>query len=117
MIKVFEPRLKISDIYSVLKTLLKNDISGTSPVVGNFEEKLSKKFDRNYAVAVSNGSVALDLAFQALGLDEDDEVILPAFTIISCLSAVIRSNAACFLWRRWKNMEYDNRRCQEMLYK
>lgn len=93
MIKVFEPRLKISDIYSVLKTLLKNDISGTSPVVGNFEEKLSKKFDRNYAVAVSNGSVALDLAFQALGLDEDDEVILPAFTIISCLSAVIRSNA------------------------
>ena len=93
MIKVFEPRLKIADIYSVLKTLFKNDISGTSPVVENFEEKLSEKFDRKYAVAVSNGSVALDLAFQALGLDEDDEVILPAFTIISCLSAVLRSNA------------------------
>ncbi len=93
MIRVFEPRLNIRDIYSVTKTLIKNDISGTSQVVKEFEKKLGNKFDRKYATAVSNGSVALDIAFQALDLSEDDEVILPAFTIISCLSAVIRSKA------------------------
>ena len=93
MIRVFEPRITLKDKFSVIKTLFKNNISGTSPVVSEFEELSSKKFNRKYAVAVSNGSVALDVAFQSLKLDKEDEVILPSHTIISCLSAVIRANA------------------------
>ena len=46
-----------------------------------------------HSVAVSNGSDALDLSFQALNLTKDDEVILPSFSIISCLSSIIRSGA------------------------
>ncbi len=93
MINVFSPKIGISDIISVLKTLIKNEISGTSPIVGEFEEQVAKKFNRKHAIAVSNGSVALDLAFQSLGLNDDDEVIIPSFTIISCLSAVVRTGA------------------------
>ena len=93
MIRVFEPHITLKDKFSVIKTLFKNNISGTSPVVSEFEEVSSKKFNRKYAVAVSNGSVALDVAFQSLKLDKEDEVILPSHTIISCLSAVIRANA------------------------
>lgn len=93
MINVFSPKIGISDIISVLKTLIKNEISGTSPIVGEFEEQIAKKFNRKHAIAVSNGSVALDLAFQSLGLNDDDEVIIPSFTIISCLSAVVRTGA------------------------
>ena len=93
MIRVFEPRITLKDKFSVIKTLFKNNISGTSPVVSEFEELASKKFNRRYAVAVSNGSVALDVAFQSLKLNKEDEVILPSHTIISCLSAVIRANA------------------------
>ena len=93
MIRVFEPQVTLKDKFSVIKTLFKNNISGTSPVVSEFEELSSKKFNRKYAVAVSNGSVALDVAFQSLKLDKEDEVILPSHTIISCLSAVIRANA------------------------
>ena len=93
MIQVFKPKLSITDKYSVLKALLKNNISGTSPVVNEFEIELAKKFDRKYAVAVSNGSVALDLALQNIDFKEGDEVIVPSHTIISCLSAILRSNA------------------------
>ncbi len=93
MIRVFEPQVTLKDKFSVIKTLFKNNISGTSPVVSEFEELSSKKFNRKYAVAVSNGSVALDVAFQSLKLNKEDEVILPSHTIISCLSAVVRSNA------------------------
>ena len=93
MINVFSGKIGISDIISVLKTLIKNEISGTSPIVGKFEEQVAKKFNRKHAIAVSNGSVALDLAFQSLGLNDDDEVIIPSFTIISCLSAVVRTGA------------------------
>jgi perosamine synthetase len=93
MISVFEPRLSLNDKYSVVKTLYQNQISGTSPIVEKFEKSCSQKFDREHAIAVSNGSVALDLAFQLIDLSEGDEVIIPSFTIISCLSAIIRAKA------------------------
>lgn len=93
MIRVFEPSIYWSDYLSVLKTLRNKNISGTSPVVKEFEESFAKKFDRKFGIAVSNGSTALDLALQALNLEENDEVIVPSLTIISVLSAVLRTNA------------------------
>ena len=93
MIRVFEPKLTKKDLISVFRSLIKNNISGTSPPVKEFEMLASKKFDRKFAVCVSNGSVALDLALQTLDLSEGDEVIIPSHTIISVLSAVIRTNA------------------------
>jgi|TARA_B110000495_G_C23038566_1_gene621421 perosamine synthetase len=91
MIQVFKPSLSISDKVSVLKSILKNEISGSSPMVSGFESLASNKFNREHSIAVSNGSVALDLSFQLLDLNEGDEVILPTFTIVSCLAAVIRA--------------------------
>ena len=93
MIRVFSPKLTYKDKISVLRALLKNEISGSSNEVKNFESLLTKNFDRKYAVALANGSVALDVAFQTLDLKKGDEVILPSFTIISCLSAVTRTGA------------------------
>ena len=93
MIRVFEPNITFNDKLSVMKTLIKNNISGTSPVVNDFENKIAEKFNRRYGIAVSNGSVALDIALRLINLEKDDEVILPSFTIISCLSAVLRTGA------------------------
>ena len=76
-----------------MKNLISKNISGTSPVIEQFEKTVAKKFNRKYGVAVSNGSVALDLALRNLNLKKGDEVIVPSFTIISCLSAVIRTEA------------------------
>ena len=93
MIRVFEPRLTLSDKFSVLRSVFSNNISGTSPTVADFESDLADNFERKYAIAVSNGSTALDLAFQSLDLKKGDEVIVPSFTIISCLSAILRTGA------------------------
>lgn len=57
------------------------------------EKKLSKYVNRKHAIAVSSGTAALDIAFSALKLKKGDEVILPSFTIISCLNQIIRSGA------------------------
>ena len=111
MYSVFEPRLTFKDKTAVFKTLMTNNISGTSPVVEEFEAKCANKFDRKYGIAVSNGSVALDLALQLLDLKEGDEVIIPSFTIISCLSAVIRTKAKpvfCDVDNLTWNMSFEN---------
>ena len=91
MIRVFEPRITVIDKLNVLKSLNKNLISGTSPEVEKFETLYAKKFNMKFAVAVSSGSAALDLALQNVNLKNGDEVILPSFTIVSCLSAVLRA--------------------------
>ena len=91
MIRVFEPKVSFLDKYYVFKNLQKNYISGTSPVVGEFEELLAKEFERKYCICVSNGSVALEVALKSLNLPKGSEIILPSFTIISCLSAVLRA--------------------------
>ena len=93
MIRVFEPWISFSNIVEVNKALFKNQISGSSIYVKKFEDEFKKFIGMEHSVAVSNGSDALDLSFQALNLTKDDEVILPSFSIISCLSSIIRSGA------------------------
>ncbi|MGV3765450.1 MAG: DegT/DnrJ/EryC1/StrS family aminotransferase [Chitinophagaceae bacterium] len=68
-------------------------ISSEGPFVSKFEELFSEKTGRKYGIAVSNGSVALDAAVLALGIGAGDEVIMPAFTIISCAAAIVRAGA------------------------
>jgi perosamine synthetase len=90
-IPVFSPWIDFEDFESVNRALNLGWISGTSPIVEEFEDAIAHLSDRKYVAAVSNGSVALDLAFEALKLSPGDEVILPNFTIISCLAAVVRT--------------------------
>ena len=111
MIRVFEPSVTYKDIFKVAFNMKKTFISGTSPVINQFEEEFAELCSRKYAVAVSNGSVALDLALKSIKLEPDDEVILPSHTIISCLSAVIRSGAKpifCDINKDSWNMSLDD---------
>ena len=66
-------------------------ISSEGPFVAAFEERFAAKVGRKYGIAVSNGTVALEAAVAALKLPAGSEVILPAFTIISCASALVRA--------------------------
>jgi perosamine synthetase len=68
-------------------------ISSEGPFVKAFEERLAARVGRRYGVAVTNGTAALDVAVEALGIGPGDEVILPAFTIISCIGQIVRSGA------------------------
>lgn len=68
-------------------------ISSEGPFVKRFEEQFAARVGRKHGIAVSNGSVALDAAVVALGIGRGDEVILPASTIISCASAIVRAGA------------------------
>lgn len=65
-------------------------ISSEGPFIGKFESQFARYIGRKYAIAVSNGTVALDIAVDALDLKQDDEVIMPSFTIISCITGILR---------------------------
>lgn len=69
-------------------------ISSEGPFVKRFEDEFSARMGRKHGIAVTNGTAALDAAIEALGIGPGDEVILPTFTIISCVLQIVRSGAA-----------------------
>ena len=66
-------------------------ISSEGPFVSRFEEGMAKLAHRKHAIAVANGTLALEIAVRALNLEKGSEVIMPSFTIISCASAIVRA--------------------------
>jgi perosamine synthetase len=92
-IPVNTPLLNGNELKYVSQCIETGWISSEGPYVKEFEQEFSTKIGRKYGIAVANGSVALDAAIVALGIEKGDEVILPAFTIISCAAAIVRAGA------------------------
>ncbi len=92
-IPVNEPLLNGNEKKYLCKCIDTGWISSEGPFVKEFEQKMSTTVGRKYGVAVSNGTAALEVAVQALGIGEGDEVIMPAFTIISCAMSVTKVGA------------------------
>jgi dTDP-4-amino-4,6-dideoxygalactose transaminase len=59
----------------------------------NFEKEFSEWSGSKYAVALSNGTLALDLALKALGITQGDEVIVTPRTFLASVSSVITAGA------------------------
>ena len=57
--------------------------------VEQFEKEFSNYINVNHAIAVANGTIALDVALKALGVNQGDEVIVPSFTFISTANAIL----------------------------
>ena len=68
-------------------------ISSEGPFVERLEAAAAQQAERSHGIAVCNGTLALEIAVQALGLGPGDEVILPTFTIISCAAAIVKAGA------------------------
>jgi dTDP-4-amino-4,6-dideoxygalactose transaminase len=58
-----------------------------------FESEYARYLGCAYAVALANGTVAIEAALRALGVDEGDEVVVPARTFIATASAVVACGA------------------------
>jgi perosamine synthetase len=93
MIPVNEPLLNGNEKKYLAECIDTGWISSEGPFVSLFEKKMATMVGRKHAIAVSNGSVALDTAVEAMGISKGDEVIMPTFTIISCILPVIRAGA------------------------
>jgi dTDP-4-amino-4,6-dideoxygalactose transaminase len=65
----------------------------TGKEVRRFEKDFAEFVGSNFAVAVSNGTVAIELALYALGIGAGDEVIVPPRTFIATASAVAMQGA------------------------
>jgi len=61
--------------------------------VRSFEKHFAIFQEANHGIAVNNGTEALCISLQSVGLKPGDEVIVPAYTFIASASAILMSNA------------------------
>ena len=92
-IPVSTPSLGPGDEEAVASAVRSGWISSEGPQVREFEARFAQLVGKKHGIAVSNGTAALDISLEALEIGPGDEVILPSFTIISCLNHILRSGA------------------------
>ncbi len=85
-------QIEEDDIEAVAE-VLRGDFLTTGPAVETFEKALCAATGAKHAIACSNGTAALLLAGMALGLKEDDAVIVPSLTFLATANAVRYCNA------------------------
>ena len=88
MIPVNEPLLNGNELRYLTECVTSGWISSAGKFILDFENRWAAYCGMKHGVAVCNGTVALELAVEVLDLPAGSEIILPAFTIISCAQAV-----------------------------
>lgn len=90
---VLEPDIGEQEVSNVLECVTSGWISSQGHFIGQFEQAFSDYLDGGHAIAVSNGTVALQLGLTALGIGQGDEVIVPNFTFGASINAIIHAGA------------------------
>lgn len=94
--KVFHPWPHYSEeeVQAVSTVLQSGKVNyWTGEEAREFEREYAAYLGRSHAVAVANGTVALELALEAFGIGAGDEVIVPSRTYIATASAAVMRGA------------------------
>ena len=79
---------------AVSRVLLSNKVNyWTGQECREFEKEFAQFAETKYAVALANGTVALDVALKALGIGAGDDVIVTSRTFLASASSIVTAGA------------------------
>lgn len=88
------PSFTQEEANAVSQVLLSNKVNyWTGTECREFEKEFAAWAGTDYAVALANGTLALDVALQAMGVGEGDEVIVTPRSFIASVSTVVNAGA------------------------
>jgi dTDP-4-amino-4,6-dideoxygalactose transaminase len=88
------PNYSKEEIDAVSRVLASNRVNyWTGPLCREFETEFAKWVGTSYAVALANGTMALDVALKALNIGPGDEVVVAPRTFIASASTVVTAGA------------------------
>lgn len=93
MIPVYQPLFSGREKEYVNQCLDSTWISSKGEFIGRFERSFADYIGANHATTVSNGTVAIHLALEALGIGPGDEVIVPTLTYVASVNTIIQAGA------------------------
>ena len=88
------PSFSQEEADAVQCVLLSNKVNyWTGNECREFEKEFALWSDVKYAVALANGTLALDIAFKALNIGNGDEVVVTSRTFIASISSIVNSGS------------------------
>lgn len=93
MIPVYRPWITDKERQYVDEAMASTWISSKGAFLDRFERDFAAYIGADHGVAAANGTVALHLAFAALGIGHGDEVIVPALTYVASVNAISYTGA------------------------
>jgi len=89
------PSFTEEEVSAIKDVLLSNKVNyWTGTKCREFEKEFAEWANAKYAIALTNGTVALDLALHALDIGVGDEVIVTSRTFLASASSIVNSGAA-----------------------
>ncbi len=92
MIPLTKPEIN-EEMKNAAMSAMENEHFVLGESVFKFEEEFASYIGTKYAVAVNSGTSALMLALRALGIKENDKVIVPTNSFIATANSVLMNNA------------------------
>lgn len=88
------PSFTEEEAEAIKRTLLSNQVNyWTGQECREFEKEFAAWCGTKYAIALANGTLALDLALKGLGIGPGDEVVVTPRTFIASVSCVVNAGA------------------------
>ncbi|EDM47375.1 DegT/DnrJ/EryC1/StrS family aminotransferase [Marinobacter algicola] len=99
------PSYTLEEADAVSRVLLSNRVNyWTGHECREFELEFARFSGTDFAVAVANGTVALDLALKALGIGAGDEVIVTSRTFLASVTCIVNAGA----WPVFADVDADS---------
>ena len=86
--RLHEPLFSGTEIKYINDTIKKNFVSSAGIYGDKFEKKIKKFTKAKHAIAVINGTQGLFISMQALGIKENQEILVPALTFVGTVNAI-----------------------------
>lgn len=88
------PSFTSEEAEAVRDVILSNKVNyWTGQETRTFEKEFASWSQTEFAVALANGTVALDVAFKALGIGPGDEVVVTSRTFLASVSSIVNAGA------------------------
>jgi dTDP-4-amino-4,6-dideoxygalactose transaminase len=81
------------DIDSAVWRVIERQLFVDGPEIAAFEVEFARFCGAEHAVAVANGTAALELTLEALGVGPGDEVVTVSHTFVATVGAIVRTGA------------------------
>lgn len=93
LIPISQPSITQKEVEYVTDAVKSTWISSLGKYIDRFESEFAEFCETRFAVCVSNGTVAIQLALTAHGIGPGDEVIMPNLSFIATANAVLHTGA------------------------
>ena len=90
-IRLVQPTIDSEEVKSATK-VIKTTFLTENKLSKEFEEKIKKRVKVKHAIVLSSWTAGLYCCAKALDLKENDEIIVPNLTFVSCVSSMLLAN-------------------------